>query len=110
MSKEKEEVDSFGEYLAKITAGASVILALNQLVENITPIRPRRQIKQRLSELRKKLTCRICGYKGIAKLDYDGQMECSKCKNNVEGNWIDYGEYKALKWVLSYRPKKKRER
>jgi rubrerythrin len=107
IKEEKEE--SFGEYIAKIVAGSIILLALNDLIENISPIRPRRQIKQKLNKLRKKLTCRICGYKGIAKLSYEGDMECPKCKNVVEGNWVDYGEYKALRWVLSYKPKKKKK-
>jgi hypothetical protein len=110
--KVKEEVrkeESFGEYLAKILSITPFITLLNEIVINATPYRPKSQIMRRVNELRRKLTCCVCGYKGIAKPDYDGLMKCPKCEEYVEGSWIDYGEYKALKWVLAYKPKKKKK-
>ena len=107
--KKEEKAESFGEYIAKIMSVVPLLGLLNEIVINITPYRPKSQIKQKLNELRKKLTCDICGSKRIAKPDYDGMMKCAKCGEYVKGNWIDYGEYKALKWVLSYKPKLKKK-
>jgi ribosomal protein L37AE/L43A len=107
--KKKEKEESFAEYMAKIISSGAVLSLLNEIIINTTPYRPKSQIKQKLNELRKKLTCNICGYKGIAKPDYDGLMQCPKCKEYVKGNWIDYGEFKALKWVLAYKPKSKKK-
>jgi ribosomal protein L37AE/L43A len=113
MSEEKtkeikeEKVESFGEYIAKIMSVVPLLGLLNEIVINITPYRPKSQIMRRVNELRKKLTCDICGSKRIAEPDYDGLMKCAKCGEYVKGSWIDYGEYKALKWVLAYKPKKK---
>jgi ribosomal protein L37AE/L43A len=107
--KKEEKAESFGEYIAKIMSVVPLLGLLNEIVINITPYRPKSQIMRRVNELRKKLTCDICGYKGIAKPDYDGLMQCPKCKEYVKGNWIDYGEFKALKWVLAYKPKSKKK-
>jgi ribosomal protein L37AE/L43A len=105
--KKEEKVESFGEYIAKIMSVAPVISLLNEIVLNATPYRPKSQILRRVNELRRKLICDICGSKRIAELDYDGLLKCRNCGEYVKGNWIDYGEYKALKWVLAYKPKKK---
>jgi len=107
--KKEEKAESFGEYIAKIASITPLVALLNEIVINATPYRPRSQILKRVNELRRKLTCCICGYKGIAKPDYDGLMKCPKCGEYTEGSWIDYGEYKALKWVLSYKPKLKKK-
>jgi hypothetical protein len=104
----EEKVESFGEYIAKITFITPILNMLNEIIINTAPYRPKNQVMKRLKELRKKFECRICGYKGIPLLDYDGQLKCHRCGEYVEGNWIDYGEYKALKWVLSYKPKKRK--
>jgi ribosomal protein L37AE/L43A len=105
--EEKEE--SFGEYLAKVISAGAVLSLLNEIIINATPYRPKSQILRRVNELRRKLICDICGSKRIAEPDYDGLMKCAKCGEYVKGSWIDYGEYKALKWVLAYKPKKKKK-
>jgi hypothetical protein len=107
--KKEEKEESFGEYLAKILSITSFVALLNEIVINATPYRPKSQIMKRVNELRRKLICNICGSRRIAKPTYDGYMECPKCKEYVDGNWIDYGEYKALKWVLAYKPRKKKK-
>jgi hypothetical protein len=36
----------------------------------------------------------------FCKIDFDGFLDCLKCGEIPDGDWEDYGIYKALKWVL----------
>jgi len=56
-----------------------------------------RKIIKQIEE--KHLRCIVC--KAIEpEITYDGDLKCRKCGNYPYGSWLEYGAWKALKWVL----------
>ena len=62
-------------------------------------MRSEEEIKEIIKQLDEKLTCPCCGALE-PRIDYDGEMECRRCECFLDGSWLTYGAWLALKWVI----------
>jgi hypothetical protein len=62
-------------------------------------LRGEEEVRRKLEELRRKVTCPRCGAEG--RPWWEGELECpNDCLSYIEGDWVTLGAYRALRWVL----------
>ena len=63
-------------------------------------VRGEAEVRKALRYVEERLRCPHCG-RVMPEPYYDGEVECRSCRRLIAmGSWIEFGMWKALKWVL----------